>query len=114
MMELHNLRDTKPMGNTTWGCIWKQGECSEETSYVCTGESGKEVEMQTRITAYWPDGSVKWTSHTADAEALGSRMEVRAETGSVTTEKEENGKGLILTETEDNIMIDTGCFVMHI
>ena len=61
MMELHNLRKTRPMGNTTWGCMWKQGECSEETSYVCTGESGREVEMQTRITAYWPDGSVKWT-----------------------------------------------------
>ncbi len=114
MMELHNLRDTKPMGNTTWGCIWKQGECSEETSYVCTGESGREVEMQTRITAYWPDGSVKWTSHTADAEALGSRMKVKAETGSETSKKDEIGKELVLTETEDDIMIDTDCFVMHI
>ena len=114
MMELHNLRRTKPMGNTTWGCIWKQGECSEETSYVCTGESGREVEMQTRITAYWPDGSVKWTSHTADAESLGSHMKVRTEAGSVTAKTEEAGKGLVLTETENDIMIDTGCFVMHI
>lgn len=114
MMELHNLRETKPTGNTTWGCIWKQGECSEETSYVCTGESGGKVEMQTRITAYWPDGSVKWTSHTADAEALGRRMEVKAETNSVTAKKEEFEKGLALTETEDDIMIDADCFVMHI
>ncbi|MCM1252076.1 MAG: hypothetical protein NC321_04585 [Clostridium sp.] len=113
MMELHNLRKTKPIGNTTWGCIWKQGECSKATSYVCTGESGGEVEMQTRITAYWPDGSVKWTSHTADAATLGNRITVRAEKGE-TAENKETDTGIVLTETEENITIDTGCFVMYI
>ncbi|MCM1145824.1 MAG: hypothetical protein NC407_14090, partial [Lachnoclostridium sp.] len=113
MMELHNLRKTKPIGNTTWGCIWTQGECSKATSYVCTGESGGEVEMQTRITAYWPDGSVKWTSHTADAATLGNRITVRAEKGE-TAENKETDTGIVLTETEENITIDTGCFVMYI
>ena len=32
--------------------------------------------MQSRITAYWPDGSVKWTSHTANAALLEQEIEV--------------------------------------
>ena len=75
-MKLHPLRSTKAFGYTTFGCMWKQGECSKETTYVCKTKAGNEVTMQSRITAYWPDGSVKWTAHTADAALLGEEIEV--------------------------------------
>ena len=75
-MKLHCLKDQKAFGYTTFGCMWKKGECQPETTYVCRTAEGSEVPMQTRITAYWPDGSVKWTAHTADAELLGKEMEV--------------------------------------
>lgn len=75
-MKLHCLENGRVFGYTTFGCMWKQGECSTDTGYVCRSAEGREVPMQSRVTAYWPDGSVKWTAHTADAEKLGSEAEV--------------------------------------
>lgn len=75
-MKLHPLRSTKAFGYTTFGCMWKRGECTVDTEYVCKTKEGAEVPMQSRITAYWPDGSVKWTAHTADAALLGEEIEV--------------------------------------
>lgn len=107
-MKLHNLRQTEAAGCTTWGCMWKQGECTEDTAYCCTGEDGGMVELQTRITAYWPDGSVKWTAHTADASKLGRRIEVTAGTACPVQEK------ITVTETPRTIEIRTAGSVMHI
>ena len=88
--------------------------------------------MQSRITAYWPDGTVKWTAHTADAEALGEEIEVipvaqeqKMEEASAdsTGDCEEIagqskgkgngafgtvGKGIKLTEVSDKIIVDAG------
>jgi len=83
-MELHNLREADIPVYTTWGCMWEKGRCQEETEYVCHsiktdigGDRQKdEVPIQSRITAYWPDGSVKWTAHTACAALLGGLIEV--------------------------------------
>lgn len=109
-MKLHNLRKIEPSGYTTWGCMWKQGECGTDTEYGCIGELGNKVEMQTRITAYWADGSVKWTAHTANAADLGNKIEVTK--GSV---KDNLAKDKwILTETANTITINTNCYVMRI
>jgi len=107
-MKLHNLRQSVPVGYTTWGCMWKQGTCKKDTEYECTSALGDAVEMQTRVTAYWPDGSVKWTAHTANAAKLGDGMEVCAGKGVQVQD------ALKLTETDSSIEIDTGSFVMHI
>ena len=62
-MRLHALEQGRHFGYTTFGCMWKQGECREDTTYICTaeGEDGnvQEVPVQSRVTAYWPDGTVK-------------------------------------------------------
>ena len=75
-MKLHNLRNRQGEGYTTWGCVWKRGECPADAAYRCTGADGKEIPLQSRITAYWPDGSVKWSAHTADAALLSEEIEV--------------------------------------
>lgn len=75
-MILHNLADREKHGYTTWGCMWKKGNCKTNTGYLLKNEAGKYVPMQSRITAYWPDGSVKWTAHTADCGELGNQIEV--------------------------------------
>ena len=78
-MELHNIR-SEAKGLTTWGCMWKQGECPTDTQqrarkyFICQNDKGEKVSIQSRITAYWQDGSVKWSAHTADAERLGSHI----------------------------------------
>ncbi len=75
-MKLHKLTEGPAFGYTTWGCMWEKGTCGEETAYLCKNEAGQIVPMQSRITAYWQDGSVKWTAHTADAGMLGEEIEV--------------------------------------
>jgi hypothetical protein len=34
-MKLHLLEGTRAEGYTTFGCMWRQGECTEETEYLC-------------------------------------------------------------------------------
>ncbi|MCI8528726.1 MAG: hypothetical protein HFH82_06165 [Lachnospiraceae bacterium] len=78
-MKLHPLRQGKASGYTTFGCMWKQGACGIGTEYECknVGQNVKgKVPLQSRITAYWPDGTVKWTAHTADTALLGDEIEV--------------------------------------
>lgn len=107
-MKLHNLRQVKASGYTTWGCMWEQGRCGQDTEYVCINEWGEQVPMQSRITAYWPDGSVKWTAHTADSALLGESMEVLP--GKPATSVE----GISIEEDGQKIVIHNGVFTFHI
>ena len=94
-------------GYTTFGCMWKRGECTADTEYVCRDSQGKEVPMQSRITAYWPDGTVKWTAHTADAALLGEEIEVLPG-------KPADFEGMWCVETEDKILLDAGAVTVHV
>lgn len=47
----------------TWGHPWEKG--SLEKNQVTTLQAIGNKPMQTKVMAVWPDGSVKWTSHTA-------------------------------------------------
>ncbi|MCR2805640.1 hypothetical protein NQZ67_17285 [Paenibacillus sp. SCIV0701] len=49
----------------TWGVPWKQGELDRNTPLKLCGNDGASVPVQSWPTAYWPDGSVKWTAHAA-------------------------------------------------
>lgn len=115
-MKLHNLKGTTPTGYTTWGCMWKQGECKTTSDFVCRNEAGKEVEMQSRVTAYWPDSSVKWTAHTADAAKLGNQLEVEiADENAASVNPDRIGEnGISFEETSEKLIINTGSFVMKI
>ncbi|MDO4295942.1 MAG: hypothetical protein Q4D90_07270 [bacterium] len=101
-MKLHTLGSRKKTGYTTWGCMWEQGRCSEQTGYVLKNADGTEVPVQSRVTAYWPDGSVKWTAHTADSEKLSDEISVLPE------EKAEELSGICLTQSEQEIVVSAG------
>ncbi len=107
-MKLHKLTVGKAKGYTTWGCMWERGVCYERTDYICKNIFGAEVPVQSRITAYWPDGSVKWTAHTADSERLGEGMEVLPGTS------RPSGRGLQISETESHISIDAGTLQIQV
>ena len=77
-MELHNIRKNQT-GVAAFGCMWKRGELLPDDldhEVICVGSRGNIVPMQSRITAYWPDASVKWTAHLADAQQLGRTINV--------------------------------------
>ena len=67
MVKLHFLENRKASGYVTWGLPWKKGEIRPEDSFVLENERGEVSPVQSRARAYWPDGSVKWTLHTACA-----------------------------------------------
>lgn len=115
-MKLHNIRNTAK-GSTTWGCMWKKGECRVSAAgnpvkyFICRREDGKEVPVQSRITAYWQDGSVKWSAHTADALQLGRQitMELSKQKPAAAVEQP-----LCMKRTEESIDIHAGEMDIHI
>lgn len=101
-MKLHPLNTTRAFGYTTFGCMWKKGELLAGTSVRCTRNDGTGVPMDTRITAYWPDGTVKWSAHTADAALLGDEFEVSI------GEPLAVGEGLRINREGDSFEIESG------
>lgn len=137
-MKLHHLQNRKKTGYTTWGCTWKKGECPADADYICMNGDGLRVPVQSRITAYWPDGSVKWSAHTADSDLLGDEMEVtpvprgRGQAGPAqesaggaevsagevcadeSADKETGVRGIEIEEREDGFVLHAGKLVMTI
>ena len=106
-MKLQRLRKDTLSGYTTFGCMWEKGRCQEETAYICKDREGKIVPIQSRITAYWPDGSVKWTAHTAQSALLGEEIEV-------TPGEPADFRGMSVEDDGKKIKINNGCFCIEI
>lgn len=50
----------------TWGVPWKKGELGrEEILHLSSPDGSRRYPLQSWPTAYWPDGSVKWSAHSA-------------------------------------------------
>lgn len=71
-VNLHRLKNksNSPAG-VTWGVPWEKGKLERDKKFILKNASGKELAVQSWPTAYWPDGTVKWTAHAASfAEKL--------------------------------------------
>jgi hypothetical protein len=88
----------------TWGIPWPRGKHREKTRFALRDSSGGLTGLQSWVTAYWPDGSVKWTAHAlpADAKLAEGAFEV------VAGRAVEPAASLKVSETFDAIEIDTG------
>ena len=109
-MTLHLMENRKAYGYTTWGCMWEKGAVSKDASfnvYAKDSTNNKMVPSQSRITAYWPDGSVKWTAHTADSKN-GETFEVIPVNEDVSSKKDME-PSLFVKEEEDAYIVDAGC-----
>jgi hypothetical protein len=53
----------------TWGVPWPRGSVAGNQRFALTTESGEGVPVQTWTTAWWPDGSAKWTAHAVSGDA---------------------------------------------
>lgn len=92
-----------------------RGECvlkdSEDISqkFVCFNDTSYDFPMQSRVTAYWPDHSVKWTAHTIDASVCGDSfsVELRKEAGKKVS-------GIEISEQSDGIVIKTPTLTVSI
>ncbi|TDD53510.1 Tat pathway signal sequence domain protein [Nonomuraea terrae] len=55
-------------GGSTWGVAWPKGTVPKEQAFALRTAAGQQVPVQTWATAYWPDGSLKWTAHAIGPE----------------------------------------------
>ncbi|MDO5425193.1 MAG: hypothetical protein Q4F41_15840 [Eubacteriales bacterium] len=65
-MELHCLENRRAEGYTTFGGCWNPGQV-RFPAFTLRNVRGDAVPVQSKPLAFWPDGSVKWSAHTADA-----------------------------------------------
>jgi len=90
-------------GGFTWGLPWAKGTLDRSTPLYLTDEAGRSVPMHTEPRAFWPDGSVKWTLHSAIDEPKANYSisdeapEALAEAGTID-----------VVEDGDTIIVDTG------
>ncbi|NGN70429.1 Tat pathway signal sequence domain protein, partial [Streptomyces sp. A7024] len=54
---------------TTFGVAWPKGAVKADETFALTAGDGAEIPVQSWPTAYWPDGTLKWTAHAAAREA---------------------------------------------
>ena len=54
---------------TTWGTPWPKGAVPANQSFALTAADGSAVPLQSWPTAYWPDGSLKWSAHAIAVDA---------------------------------------------
>ncbi len=102
-MKLHLLEGRRAYGYTQFGSIWERGRVRGGSFRLWSGD-GTEVPVQSRITAFWPDGSVKWAAHTADSRLMGREAELTWEEGPA---KEET-PGSFCTEGQEGWRFCTG------
>lgn len=109
-MRLSLLSGRSQSGWVSFGGYWQKGEV-RENSFSLTADDGSAVESQSGILARWPDGSVKWSLHTADSGRMGSSAELlpvpASESGCET-------KGICIEETEKYWRVDTGRLALEV
>ncbi|WP_168119880.1 hypothetical protein [Paenibacillus sp. HB172176] len=99
------LLQEKTTGNSvgiTWGIPWGKGVLDRKESLVLTSHA-RELAMQSWPTAYWPDGSVKWTAHSTVLSDE-DRRDLSVSIGKPAVKK----LNLSVTESKDSILIHTG------
>lgn len=93
----------KPVG-ITWGIPWREGELKRDESLRLETDGGHgTVPLQSWPTAYWPDGSVKWSAHAASVHpGTSGGLAIRKGRGPDPDHR------VTVTETDDTITLDTG------
>ncbi len=108
--KMHLLENRNSNGTASWGSYWEKGSVSDKAAFLCKNEKGESIQIQSHITAYWPDGSVKWAAHAGDSKKLGNTIEITA----LEVTDEHNDKtiskndSIIVEQKEDGMFINAG------
>ncbi|KAI0126060.1 hypothetical protein BJ170DRAFT_459101 [Xylariales sp. AK1849] len=98
---------------TSFGLPWPRGKYSADTTaFTGTTTGGQEVQLETWITAYWADNSIKWTGHAiAATETVAAGYTIVASNSagnsSSTTSKHRRASSMV-TESDHDIVVNTG------
>ncbi|WP_239633861.1 hypothetical protein [Paenibacillus sp. H1-7] len=93
----------------TWGIPWAEGVLQRSESLTLLGTDGEELPVQTWPTAFWPDGSVKWSAHAVSIAGE------RSDTYSIVKGKAAAAaESVAVTESDDTITVDTGSIICRL
>lgn len=105
-VRLHRLSKMNSTRPVTFGVPWKPGVVHKTTDIKLYGGSG-EIASSFWPTAYWPDGSIKWTAHAALIGRGDGDFSLTADSEN-THEGGGSKGGLTVTEKAGAIFIDAG------
>lgn len=113
-MIVHRISGRNSGGYTTFGGVWEKGEV-KSPFFILRNMCGEEVPVQSRVMAWWPDGSIKWSAHTADSDKMGERAELLPYTVKEREEEtQQTEKGIRIEKRDDCYQVDTGIISIEI
>lgn len=121
-IKLHCLENRVASGYVTFGSYWEKGTLiitnfknDGMDSFVLRNENKKSIPVQSRITAWWPDGSIKWAAHTADASKMGQEVSLTAQIKSGEVSEETAELVSMITRRDDNwLYIENGVLSLKV
>lgn len=102
-------RQAKDSAGVTWGTPWGKGVLNRDDSISLSDTKGRKIGVQSWPTAFWPDGSVKWTGHAA---VLGKEVSENYQLDIHETPK--SGHSIKVNNLDHLIEIDTGKLLCQI
>lgn len=105
-MELHLLQGRERSGYTTFGSVWSKGEAAA-SEFELRDAKGNSIPVQSKVLAWWPDKSIKWCTHTADAGKMTDTVNLNIVDSVAGMEQQIKGC-LHICEDDTGYQIDTG------
>lgn len=109
-VQLRWLNPPAAAAGVTWGVPWRKGDLKRgELDALCLGsgaDDGPRLPLQSCPAAYWPDGSIKWSLHSAvcpEGSAAGYMLERSAGQSALPAAFQ-----VSVEETEEAYIVDTG------
>lgn len=120
-----DVADVQWIGNTpkynsgaTFGLPWPRGKYQvNSTEFTASSDAEDQVELQSWVTAYWPDGSIKWTGHAISASetvpegykviASSSGNETYNSSSTQSTRRQAQSP-LEVSDQDDEVIVNTG------
>lgn len=100
---------------TTFGLPWAKGKFPANSTRFALSGDGEPITLQSWTTAYWPDGSIKWTAHAipatdSETTTVAENYTLQATSGGTAGSNSTvaSTTGLSVTDSDDQIVVDTG------
>ena len=121
-IKLHCLENRVASGYMTFGSYWEKGTLAipnfKNDGWILSYyemKIKKSIPVQSRITAWWPDGSIKWAAHTADASKMGQEAALTAQIKSGEVSEETAELVSMIIRRDDNwLYIDNGVLSLKV
>jgi hypothetical protein len=96
------------LAGVTFGLPWPRGQhLANTTTFSVSGDA----ELQTWVTAYWPDGTLKWTGHAlgaSDSPANEYTITASGAGNSSTSRSKRQSNGIQVDDSGEKVVVNAG------